>query len=52
MESLLCSDNCGVTNPDFYLVIFLLVFLILSGDVEWKESIQSYKIKVDIAIVM
>ena len=34
MESLLCSENGCVTNPDFYLVIFLLVLLILSGDVE------------------
>ena len=52
MELLLCSENGGVTNPDFYLVIFLLVLLILSGDVEWKESMQSYKVKVNLVTVV
>ena len=34
VESLLCSVNGGVTNLIFSLVMFLLLLLILSGDVE------------------
>ena len=34
VESLLCSENGGVTNLVISLVVFLLVLLILSGDVE------------------
>ena len=34
VESLFCSENGGVTNLVFSLVVFLLLLLILSGDVE------------------
>ena len=34
VESLFCSENRGVTNLVFSLVVFLLLLLILSGDVE------------------
>ena len=34
VESLLCSENGDVTNLVFSLIMFLLLLLILSGDVE------------------
>ena len=34
VESLLCSENGDVTNLIFSLIMFLLVLVILSGDVE------------------
>ena len=34
VESLLCSENGDITNLVFSLITFLLLLLILSGDVE------------------